>query len=86
MYSTNRKFDLEVSYAKWPNCLDYVVVRDGINSWSDKLKALCGGEEDWEEKIISSGNGMRVEFVSSKDGSATGFTATYTTSPVDQGN
>lgn len=76
---------METSYNKWPDCPDYVLILDGINSWSDKLKALCGGQEGWEEEIISSGNGMRVQFVSSRFGSAQGFTATFTTSPVDEG-
>ncbi|XP_022783643.1 uncharacterized protein LOC111324362 [Stylophora pistillata] len=79
-----RKFSLEVSYTKWPNCPDYVIVRDGINSWCDKLKALCGGAEDWNEEIVSTGNGMRVEFESSKNGSASGFMATYKATPVDE--
>ncbi|KAL9985244.1 hypothetical protein ACROYT_G007621 [Oculina patagonica] len=78
------KFDLEAAYNQWPDCPDYVVIRDGINSWSTKLTALCGGQEGWEKEIVSSGNGMRVEFVSSRFGSAQGFTATYTTSLIDE--
>lgn len=71
---------------KWPNCPDFVIVLDGVTSWSEKLKALCGGAEGWERKIVSSKNGMRVEFKSNKDGSAPGFMATYTATPVDEGN
>lgn len=79
-----RKFSLEVSSMKWPNCPDFVIVLDGVTSWSEKLKALCGGAEGWERKIVSSKNGMRVEFKSNKDGSAPGFMATYTATPVDE--
>ena len=80
-------FDLEIAYNKYPDCPDYVVIRDGINSWSDTLRTLCGGLEGWGEEIVSSRNGMRVEFVSNKLTSAQGFTATYTASLLDdQGN
>lgn len=77
------KFELEVAHKKYPDCPDYIVIQDGINSWSTTLKTLCGGQDSWEEEIVSSGNGMRVEFVSNKLTSAPGFTATYTTSLID---
>ena len=73
------KFDLEIAY----NCPDYVAIQDGINSWSNTLRTLCGGQDGWGEEIVSSGNGMRVEFVSNKLTSAPGFTATYTSSLID---
>lgn len=77
------KFDLETAYNKYPDCPDYIVIQDGINSWSDTLKTLCGGQDGWGEEIVSSANGMRVEFVSNKLTSAQGFIATYTTSLID---
>lgn len=81
------KFDLEIAYNKYPDCSDYIVIRDGINSWSDTLRTLCGGQDGWGEEIVSSRNGMRVEFVSNKLTSAQGFTASYRTSLLDdQGN
>lgn len=70
---------------KWPDCPDYVIIYDGITSWSTKLTTLCGGQEGWEKEIISSGNGMRVEFVSNGVGSAQGFMAKYTASLIDEG-
>ena len=82
----NSKFDLEASFNSWPNCPDYVIVRDGINSWSKKLKALCGHQSEWEEEISSSGNAMRVEFTTNRKHSASGFTAKYTTSLMSDGN
>ena len=76
-----------MAYNKYPDCPDYIVIQDGINSWSNTLKTLCGGQDGWEEEIVSSGNGMRVEFVSNKLTSAQGFIATYTTNLIDdQGN
>lgn len=82
----NSKFDLEESFSTWPDCPDHVVIRDGTNSWSKKLKTLCGGQSDWEDEIESSGNGMRVEFRTNKDHSAAGFFAKYTTSLLHDGN
>ena len=81
----NRVFNLEKSYSLWPECPDYVIVRDGINSWSKMLKSLCGGETGWEEEIVSSGNVMRVEFNTDRERSAPGFTAEYT-SMISKGN
>ena len=75
-------FDLEIAY-KHSDCPDYIVIQDGINSWSDTLRILCGGQDGWGEEIVSSGNGLRVEFVSNKLTSAQGFKATYTTSLID---
>ena len=85
VYFINSKFDLETSYITYPDCPDHVVVLDGINSWSDRLKTLCGGQSDWGEEIVSSGDGMRVEFTTDSDYSASGFIAKYSTSLVQNG-
>ena len=77
---------MEKSYSSWPDCPDYVIVRDGINSWSKTLKSLCGGQTGWGEEIITSGNVMRVEFKTDRERSAQGFTAEYTTSIISEGN
>ena len=81
----NRVFNLEKSYSLRPECPDFVIVRDGINSWSKILKSLCGGQTGWEEEIVSSGNVMRVEFNTDRERSAPGFTAEYT-SMISKGN
>lgn len=72
------KFDLEEF-----NCLDYIIIRDGTSSWSSRLASLCGGGADSEMELRSSGNGMRVEFVSDRHNSAPGFLVTYTSSLID---
>ena len=77
---------MEKSHSLWPECPDYVIVRDGINSWSKPLKSLCGGQTGWEEEIVSSGNVMRVEFNTDRECSAPGFTAEYTASKISKGN
>ena len=63
-----------------------MIVRDGMNSWSKVLTTLCGGQSDWEKEIVSSENGMRVEFVSDRCHLARGFTVRYTTSLIPNGN
>lgn len=60
------------------NCADYVVIRDGINSWSKKIMSLCGGQDVTELVVRSFGSGMRVEFVSDREISKSGFLASYT--------
>lgn len=60
------------------SCADHVLVRDGINSWSKKIMSVCGGQDVTKLVVSSFGSGMRVEFVSDKQISASGFLASYT--------
>lgn len=73
MLSIHRYFDLGDS-----SCADHVLVRDGINSWSKKIMSVCSGQDVTELVVSSFGSGMRVEFVSDKQISASGFLASYT--------
>lgn len=71
---------------KWLNCLDFVIVFDGVISWLEKFKVFCGGVEGWERKIVFFKNGMRVEFKFNEDGLVLGFMVIYIVILVDEGN
>lgn len=59
---------------------DALVVFDGIDGGTRLLQHSCGSDFVWPhypDKVVSTGNGMTLEFITDASGTSIGFSATY---------
>ena len=77
-----RKFDVPQTLS---SCENFVLIYDGLNTWSDVLKKYCEPKEGDDKWLNSSANVLRVEFSCGKHGTGGGFSAEYESIPVVKG-
>ncbi|KAJ8038442.1 Low-density lipoprotein receptor-related protein 8 [Holothuria leucospilota] len=64
---------------------DALVVFDGIDGGTRLLQHSCGSDFVWPhypDKVVSTGNGMTLEFITDASGTSIGFSATYQADPI----